>query len=154
MSWGLITRPIPRPPCADFSVIPYADDTLVIMKANAMQLLYLKALLGLFAESTGLKVKYYKSNMIPINMSTERLNHFVATISCKEGSLPFTYLGLPLGVTKPSLEYFLPMVQRVQKRLCGISDCLNYGGMLQMVKYVLASLPIFLHVFPRCACHY
>jgi hypothetical protein len=50
---------------------------------------------------------------------------------------------LPLGITKPSLEYFLPIVQRVQKRLGGIADFLNYGGKLEMVKSVLASLPIF-----------
>jgi hypothetical protein len=35
------------------------------------------------------------------------------------------------------------MVQRVQTRLGGIADFLNYGGKLQMVKSVLASLPIF-----------
>jgi hypothetical protein len=35
------------------------------------------------------------------------------------------------------------MVQRVQSRLGGIADFLNYGGKLQLVKSVLASLPIF-----------
>jgi hypothetical protein len=35
------------------------------------------------------------------------------------------------------------MVSRVEKRLCGIADFLNYGGKLQLVKSVLASLPIF-----------
>jgi hypothetical protein len=80
---------------------------------------------------------------MPINMTPERLAHFAATLNCKVGTLPFTYLGLPLGITKPSLEYFLPIVQRVQKRLGGIADFLNYGGKLQMVKFILASLPIF-----------
>ena len=81
--------------------------------------------------------------MIPINVDDERLQHFANTLNCKKGSFPFTYLGLPLGLTKPSLEHFLPMVMRVQKRLCGIADFLNYGGKLLMVKSVLASLPIF-----------
>jgi hypothetical protein len=35
------------------------------------------------------------------------------------------------------------MVQRVQKRLGGMADFLNYGGKLQMVNLVLASLQIF-----------
>jgi hypothetical protein len=52
-------------------------------------------------------------------------------------------LGLPLGITKPTLEHFLPMVSRVEKRLCGIADFLDYGGKLLMVKSVLSSLPIF-----------
>jgi hypothetical protein len=75
-------------------------------------------------------------------MNEEKLNHFTTTISCKKGTFSFTYLGLALGITKPSLEYFLIMVQGVQRRLCGINDFLNYGGMLQMVKLILISLPI------------
>jgi hypothetical protein len=34
------------------------------------------------------------------------------------------------------------MVVRVERRLCGIADFLDYGGELLMVKSVLASLPI------------
>jgi hypothetical protein len=80
--------------------------------------------------------------MIPINMDEERLLHFTRTLNCKKGNFTFTYLGIPLGITKPSIEHFLPMVTRVERRLCGIADFLNYGGKLQMVKSVLASLPI------------
>jgi hypothetical protein len=34
------------------------------------------------------------------------------------------------------------MVVRVERRLCGFADFLDYGGKLLMVKSVLASLPI------------
>ena len=64
-------------------------------------------------------------------------------MSCQKGTFPFTYLGLPLSITKPSLEFFMPIVCRVEKSLCGIADFLNYGGKLEMVKSVLASLPNF-----------
>jgi retron-type reverse transcriptase len=142
MEQNLIVKPIPCA-CEDYPVIQYADDTLIILKADAKQMVYLKALLNTFAQSTGLKVNYHKSNMIPINMDSERLNHFAATINCKTGTFPFTYLGLPLSITKPAMEHFIPMIQRVQHRLGGISDFLNYGGKLQLVKSVLSSLPIF-----------
>jgi hypothetical protein len=39
------------------------------------------------------------------------------------------------------------MVQRVQARLGGIAELLNYGGNLQLVKSVLASVPIFFMCF-------
>jgi hypothetical protein len=81
--------------------------------------------------------------MIPINMDNTRLDHLAATLNCKKGSLPFTYLGLPLGITKPFLEHYLHMIQRVVHRLCGIADFLNYGGKLETVKSVLSSLPMF-----------
>jgi hypothetical protein len=112
------------------------------MKADGRQLLCLKAILQSFSDSTGLTVNYNKSSMMPINMSHERLQHFANTLQCRTGCLPFTYLGLPLGTTKPSLEHFMPVVQRVEKRLCGIVDFLDYGEKLLMVKSVLASLPI------------
>jgi hypothetical protein len=124
----VITLPINCPSCPDFSVIQYADDTLVICKANASQLVFLKALLHSFADSTGLKVNYNKSSMVSINLSEEMLHHFACTLSCKTVSLPLTYLGLRLGLTKPSIEHFIPMVQRVHKRLRGITEFLNYGG--------------------------
>jgi hypothetical protein len=142
MTQGLVSPLISCPACPDFPIIQYADDTLVIMKADANQLLCLKSLLHTLAKSTGLRVNYNKPCMTPINMDDSRLSHFANTVNCQKGSFPFTYLGLPFGITKPTLEHFIPLVVRVEKRLCGIADFLNYGGKLQMVNSVLASLPI------------
>jgi hypothetical protein len=113
------------------------------MQANARQLICLKAILHSFAMSTGLKVNYHKSNMIPINMDGDRLAHFANTLCCQTGSFPFTYLGLPLSLTKPNFVSFMPMVGKIQKRLGGIANFLNYGGKLELVKSVLTSMSIF-----------
>jgi hypothetical protein len=137
-----INAPLPGPAFLDFPVIQYVDDTLVVMKADGKQLLCLKAILQSFADSTGLIVNPNKSSMMPINMSQERLQHFANTLQCRTGCLPFTYLGLPLGTTKPSLDHFMPIVQRVEKRLYGIVEFLDYKGKLLIVKSVLASMPI------------
>jgi hypothetical protein len=69
------------------------------MEACPKQLLALKALLNTFASSTGLKVNYAKSSMVPINITVERLQHLASTFQCQAGSLPFTYLGLPLCIS-------------------------------------------------------
>jgi hypothetical protein len=81
--------------------------------------------------------------MMPINLEEDGLSHFARTLQCKQSNLPFTYLGLPLGITKPNVEFFLPIVQRVERRLNGIADFLDHGGKLLMVKSILSSLPIF-----------
>jgi hypothetical protein len=70
----------------DFPIIQYADDILLII---------LRAILNSFVASTGLKVNYSKSNMFPINVSQERLQHLAATFNCQVGAFSFTYLGLP-----------------------------------------------------------
>jgi hypothetical protein len=63
MGHNLLSRPIPCPPCPDFPVIQYADDTLIVMKADATQLLCLKAILHTFVSSTGLKLKLITRNL-------------------------------------------------------------------------------------------
>jgi len=62
-------------------VIQYADDTLIIMQASATQLLALKGLLQSFGTSTGLRVNYSKSMIVPINISDEKLDHLAKTFN-------------------------------------------------------------------------
>ena len=139
----MLKVPLDIPSCPDFPVIQYADDTLLVMQADSAQLLCLKALLQTFADSTGLKVNFQKSMMVPLNILDDRINNLVGLMNCSCGSFPFTYFGLPLGTTRPLIVHFLPMVQKVEKRLSGIANFLNYGGKLELVKSVLASMPVF-----------
>ena len=48
-------------PGTDFPIVQYADDTLLIMQADARQLFCLKAILNSFAASTGLVVNFEKN---------------------------------------------------------------------------------------------
>ena len=113
------------------------------MQADSRQLICLKALLNTFASATGLKVNYQKSIMVPINIQEERAQIYAGTLNCQMGHFPFTYLGLPLGLHKPTVEQCLPLVNRIAKRLAGIATFMTYAGRLLMVKSVLASLTIF-----------
>ena len=95
---GLFTLPIPQP-TNDFPIIQYADDTILLLEADVSQLLHLKGILQNFATSTGLVVNYAKSSMIPINVHPDKLAVLASTFGCAIGSMPFTYLGLPMGTT-------------------------------------------------------
>jgi hypothetical protein len=115
----------------------------MIMEACPRQLFVLKALLNTFSESTGLKVNYSKSSMVPINISADRLDHLASTFQCKAGKFPFTYLGLPMGIHKPSVLDCLPLVERIERRLVSTSILTSQGSKLQLVNSVLSSLPTF-----------
>jgi hypothetical protein len=54
-----------------YPIVQYMDDTLMIMPINAQQLMYLKEILAMFSASTGLKVNYNKTSLIPINISED-----------------------------------------------------------------------------------
>jgi hypothetical protein len=89
MTLGFLSPPLNIQACPDFLVIQYADDTLIVMKAYANQLICVKAILHSFALSTGLKVNYSKSNMFPINIDQERLCHFAKYYLLPDWKLPF-----------------------------------------------------------------
>jgi hypothetical protein len=107
------------------------------------QLLNLKNILGAYSVSTRLKVNYSKSSIIPINVESEKMEELVSVLGCQVGSMPFTYLGLPLGTTRPSVQDFLPLLNRIERRMMGISSLLSYAGRLIMVNSVLSALPTF-----------
>jgi hypothetical protein len=64
---NLLTQPLPQP-TEDFPIVQYVDDTLMFLQTDARQLVFLKAMLHSFAESTGLRVNYRKSHMYSINV--------------------------------------------------------------------------------------
>jgi hypothetical protein len=137
---GVLVPPLPIPG-TDFPIVQYADDTLLIMQACPTQLLALKDLLQTFASATGLRVNYSKSCLLPINIDDQRLLLLANTFGCAVGTLPFTYLGLPLGTTKPSVQDMSPIVDQIERRLNASARFLDYGGRLTFLTSVLSSLP-------------
>lgn len=133
---GILNLPIPQP-TSDFPIVQYADDTLLIMQADAKQLFCLKAILNSFASSTGLSVNFSKSLLVPINVSDEKMKVLAGTFGCQIWSLPFTYLGLPLGTTKPRIEEFAPLLDRVERNLSACSTFLSYSGRVEYINTVL-----------------
>jgi hypothetical protein len=81
--------------------------------------------------------------LVPINLADDKAKHLAATFGCAIGSFPFTYLGLPLGLTKPRVDDFLPLVTRCERRSVSTSLFLSQPGKLQMFNYVFSSLPTF-----------
>lgn len=100
------------------------------MEACPRQLFALKAILNTFADSIGLKVNCNKSFIVPINVEEEKMHHLAKTFNCQIGTLPFTYLGLPLGLNKTSVADCLPLVQSIERRLAA---CSLLGQKLQMI---------------------
>ena len=113
------------------------------MKAYQRELFCLKGLLQSFSNSTGLKINYAKSSMVPLNITNDHAEMLAQTFGCRLATLPFTYLGLPLGTTKPRVDDYMPLMNKTERRLSSISSMLTYAGRLQLVNSVLSSLPTY-----------
>jgi hypothetical protein len=110
---GILSAPLPIN-ILDFPIVQYSDDTPLIMQACPQHLLALKSLLQTFADATSLRVNYSKSCLLPINVDENQLQLLANTFGCAVGYLPFTYLGLPLGTSRPSIQDLSPIVDHIE----------------------------------------
>lgn len=113
------------------------------MPAIHKEIFCLKALLQTFSVCTGLKINYHKSCMVPINVDNHKMEVLAGTFGCNIGSMPFTYLGLPMGTNKPKIVDFAPLIDRIERRLPSTSVFLSHGQRLIMVNLVLSALPTY-----------
>ncbi|GKV40806.1 hypothetical protein SLEP1_g48407 [Rubroshorea leprosula] len=79
------------------SLLQFADDTIFMGKAEAENLRTVKAILHWFELISGLKINFCKSHLYGFNVTEGWLNGVVDILHCKIGTMPFIYLGLPVG---------------------------------------------------------
>ena len=66
-----------------------------------------------------------------------------AAFGCRLGALPFTYLGLPLGTTRPRIVDFAPLINPMERRLNATSTFLGFAGKVELTKAALSALPTY-----------
>jgi hypothetical protein len=128
---------------ADFPIIQYVDDTLIIMPSDTEQIRIMKEILEQYALSTGLKINFHKSSLVPINLSENSAISIVDSVGCKVASMPFAYLGLPLGTTKPSVQDLMPLVDRIERRVSATFMLMSYSGKVSLINSLLTSIATF-----------
>ena len=94
----------------------FADDTLVFCQASQDQLTYLSWLLMWFEAISGLRIKLEKSELILVGR-VENIDDLALDFGCRVGSLPSTYLGLPLGAPFKTVSVWDGVEERFRKRL-------------------------------------
>ena len=76
---------------------------------------------------------------------------FAQLFGCKLGSLPFTYLGIPMHHCEISNKDWIMIEERFQKKKMSSwkEKLLSIGGRLVLIDSVLSSLPMFMMSFFR-----
>jgi hypothetical protein len=57
--------------------------------------------------------------------------------------MPFTYLGLPMGTTKPTVTDLMPLVDRIERKVTTSTLLLSYAGKLAYVNAILSSIAMY-----------
>jgi hypothetical protein len=92
-------------PCV---VLQYADDALIVARADIAAVHQLKVLLSSFSRATGLLINYTESTLVPLHVTCQEVEQYVHILGCTQGTIPQTYLGLPLSNEKLNLNAFSP----------------------------------------------
>lgn len=125
-------------------MLQYADDTLVILRADTGAAARLRRILDDFAAATGLDINFVKSTLVPMHVPEEVLVETVGVLGCAVQGFPQAYLWLPLSWEKLCFADFLPMIAKVDKYLAGWRACLlSPAGRLVLINAVLDALPTY-----------
>jgi hypothetical protein len=126
------------------SHLQFADDTLILGEKSWANIRVMRAVLFLFEALSGLKVNFSKSQLVGVNVPASWLSEAAMVLNCKVGSIPFVYLGLPIGGNARRLVFWEPLLSRLKSRLSSWnSKHLSLGGRLVLLKFVLSSLPVY-----------
>ena len=92
---------------------------------------------------TGLNVTVQKSEMVPI-WEVDDVHFLVEILGCRVGTLPMTYLGMPLGASPNSPSIWNPILEKIKRKLAEWKKLyLSKEGKLTLLKIMLSSLPTY-----------
>lgn len=125
-------------------VLQYADDTLLLLRAELSDVLRLRTLLSQFAAATDLHINFSKSIVVPMHVPAANLQPMVTALGCQQATFLQTYLGLPLSNTKLNISAFAPLISRADHFLPSRkASLLNPMGLCVLVNAVLDALPTY-----------
>ena len=81
-------------------------------------MLFLRLILSWFEIVSGLKINLDKSELVLVGV-VPNFEMLVDVLGCKQGSLSMKYLGLPLGAKWKDRAVWIPIIEKVERRLAG-----------------------------------
>lgn len=107
-------------------------------------MLSMRDILLIFEQVSALKVSFHKSLITGVNVSDSWLYEAVMVLNYRVGTLPFVYLGLPIGRDSLKMEFWRLLLNNITSRLSNWkSKFRSFGGRLILLKSVMSSLPVY-----------
>ncbi|KAK3217810.1 hypothetical protein Dsin_011780 [Dipteronia sinensis] len=77
--------------------LQFADDTILFIEAKEDFVVNVRRVLRCFEIGSGLKINFHKSGLDTVGKVSISGDRWASLFRCRKASLPFSYLGLPLG---------------------------------------------------------
>jgi hypothetical protein len=128
--------------------LQYADDTLLFSSRDTSAVRNLKYVLMLFEQVSRMRIKFHKSEFIPLNVDDSKVHEISHILNFPIGSLPFKDLGVPLHFEKLKMEDLQPGVDKLIKRIADWrGKLIAYSSRLELIKSCLAIILVYLLSF-------
>ena len=96
-----------------------------------------------FEALSGLRINLNKSEILPIG-SVDNAKELAVELGCRIGSLPTSYLGLPLRAKHTVVGVWDTVEERFKNKLASWkSQYISKGGKLTLMRSTLSCLPIY-----------
>jgi hypothetical protein len=130
--------------------LAFADDVLLLSRGDSSSVHCILQQLTLFGQISGLEINPQKSSIYFGGVGNVHKQSILTDSSFKEGSFPFTYLGVPLSPHRLLASQFSPLLQDLKSSVQGwIGKHLTYAGRLELLRSVLfGKVHFWLNIFP------
>jgi hypothetical protein len=122
----------------------FADDSLILLKADLHNAISLKQVLDTYCANSGQLISVAKSSIFfSPNTTVEVREDMCNILDINTEALSDKYLGLPALVGADRSDCFMHFVERVLQRLKGwMEKLLSIGGKEILLKAVIQSIPV------------
>lgn len=126
------------------SHLQFADDTIIFLQDDWHSIKGIKLVLTIFEMLSGLKINYSKSSIYAPASPQYMVQAWAAWLNCKQGTLPFTYLGATIGASCKRKSFWKPLTKKVSMRLARWRcNTLSKQGRLTLINAVVDALPLY-----------
>lgn len=126
------------------SHVLFADDVMVFLQGDCRHLRALMRFMDEYALNSGQEVNKAKSHLFLGKYAMPWQHDIQRELGIQVGTLPFTYLGVPIFRGRPKSEYFLPIADKVKSKLSTWKGLqLSRAGRLQLIESVIQSHLIY-----------
>nr|GFA75896.1 putative RNA-directed DNA polymerase, eukaryota, reverse transcriptase zinc-binding domain protein [Tanacetum cinerariifolium] len=126
------------------SHLQYVDDTIIFREWSRKNASNLMNILKCLEKVSWLKINLRKTKVYGVGVDSMELDRMATFMRCGVRELPFTYLGLTIGVNMRRVSAWNGVVDRSKSRLSEWkARTMSFGGRLTLVKFVLGSLPLY-----------
>ncbi|GKV32434.1 hypothetical protein SLEP1_g41043 [Rubroshorea leprosula] len=116
------------------SLLQFADDTMIMGKADSENIFMVKTILRWFELMFGLRINFSKSCVSSLKVSQRWIQGAASVLHCEVGKIPLMYLGMPIGGKNGSSKMWDPVINKFRVKLAAWkSAALSVSGRITLL---------------------